>query len=34
MDGLRQELREVKTDWDTLEDTVLAIAAAVNGLIG
>ena len=34
MDGLRRELREVKADRDTLEDTVLAIATAVNGLIG
>ena len=34
MDGLRRELREVRADRDTLEDTVLAIATAVNGLIG
>ena len=34
MDELRRELREVKADRETLEDTVLAIAAAVNGLIG
>ena len=34
MDGLRRELREVKADRATLEDTVLAIATAVNGLIG
>jgi hypothetical protein len=34
MDGLRQELREVKADRETLEDTVLAIVNAVDGLIG
>ena len=34
VDGLRRELQEVKADRNTLEDTVLAIASAVNGLIG
>jgi hypothetical protein len=34
LDGLRRELREVKADRDTLEDTVLAVVTAVNGLIG
>ena len=34
MDGLRRELREVKADRETLEDTVLAIVNAVDGIIG
>jgi hypothetical protein len=34
LDGLRREVREVRADRDTLEDTVLAIVTAVNGLIG
>ena len=32
MDGLRWELREFKADFESLEDTVLAITTAVNGL--
>ena len=34
MDGLRQELRDATADRASLEDTVLALATAVNGLIG
>ena len=34
MDELRRELREVKADRETLKDMVLAIATAINGLIG
>ena len=34
MDGLRRELREVKADKEILEDTVLATATTINGLIG
>ena len=33
LEGLRRELREAKADRESLEDTVLAIATAVNGLI-
>ena len=34
VEGFRLELREVKADREALEDTVLAVATAVNGLIG